>query len=249
MNRFHSMVSALLLLAAASHPLPAAQARVAITGSFSGAARELVAHFEKTTGKRVEPVFGSSARLFGRIREGEDFAAFLSADGDRPARLERQGHAIAGSRFTYALGRLTLWSKDAERITGGPGVLQDGSFGHLAIANPRSGSYGKAAIDTLKRLELLDRLKPRLLRGSSNAKAFQLVIAGKAELGLIASSQLAESVWNGYGSRWEVPPDLYAPIDQQAVLIRDDPVATAFLDYLQSDAGREIIRTHGYALP
>lgn len=238
-----------LLLTAWSAPLPAEETRVAVASNFRNAARDLAARFEEQTGQRVQLIFGSSGKHYAQIRQGAPFAAFLSADSERPAKLEQEGRIVPGSRFSYALGQLTLWSKDADRIDDGVEVLRAGDFRHLAIANPRVAPYGQAAVDVLTRLELMDTLKPRLVRGENIEQTFQFVITGNAELGFVARSQLAQSVWGGNGSRWDVPAEFHAPIDQQAVLIEDDATARAFLEFLRSDTGREIIGVHGYGLP
>ncbi len=238
-----------LVLVACSPPLPAEETRIAVASNFRNTARDVAARFEEQTGQSVQLIFGSSGKHYAQIRQGAPFAAFLSADSERPGKLDQEGRIVPGSRFTYALGRLTLWSKDADRIDDGTAVLRAADFRHLAIANPRLAPYGQAAVDVLTRLELMEELRPRLVRGENIEQTFQFVITGNAELGLVARSQLAESVWGGHGSRWDVPAELHTPIDQQAVLLEDDATARAFLDFLRSDTGREVIEAHGYALP
>jgi molybdate transport system substrate-binding protein len=249
MNSHRFLALLLLLCAATPSPLPAAEVRVAVASNFRNAARDISLHFEQTSGMKVVLIFGPSGRHFAQIRQGAPFEAFLSADRARAERLEQEERIVPGSRFTYALGRLVLWSKDAQRIDDGAAVLRAGDFRHLAVANPRHAPYGQAAVEVLSRLGLLETLTPRLVRGENVEQAFQFVISGNAELGFVATSQLAQSLWGQHGSRWDVPQELYTPIVQQAVLLRDDATAHAFLDYLRSAAAQEIIRAHGYGLP
>jgi molybdate transport system substrate-binding protein len=191
---------------------------------------------------------GSSGKLAAQIANGAPFEAFLSADVERPAKLEAEQKVVAGTRFVYAVGKLALWSARPDLVKG-EATLRDGDFRHLAIANPDLAPYGAAARDVLQRLQLWDALQPKLVRGEDIGQAFHFVSTGNAELGFVALSQIAG---NDAGSRWLVPQDRYAPIEQQAVLLppgRDDPAARAFLQFLKSDAARALIEGAGYGAP
>ncbi len=218
---------------------------VAVASNFRETAQVLAAEFERRSGHRVRLAFGSTGRHYAQIVHGAPFAVFLAADDERPARLEREGRAVAGSRFTYALGRLVLWSPRPGRVDGAGRVLEEGGFRRLALANPRLAPYGRAAREVLRRRGLWRRLRPRLVMGENVAQALQFVHSGNAGLGFVALAQVRDAG----GSRWEVPAQEYTPIRQQAVLLEERPAARGFLEFLRSPAGRDIIRAHGYHLP
>jgi molybdate transport system substrate-binding protein len=219
---------------------------VAVATNFAATARALGEAFRAASGHEAVVSDGSTGKLYAQIAGGAPFEVFLAADAERPRRLEAEGHAVAGTRFAYALGRLVLWSPDPARVTG-PEALA-GAFRHLAIANPELAPYGAAAREVLARRGLWERLAPRLVRGEDVGQAYQFVATGNAELGFVALSQLAP----GAGSRWLVPADAYTPVEQHAVLLapgRGDPAAAAFLAYLRGPDARARIERAGYGVP
>ena len=220
---------------------------IAVASNFAGAARQLASRFESRTGHEVKLSFGSTGRQYAQINNGAPFHAWFAADSRRPALLEAGGLVQPGSRFTYALGRLVLWSPYPGLVDEDGDVLRKGSFQHLALANPRLAPYGLAARQLLRNLGLWDALRGRMVRGENVGQAFQFVSSGNAELGLVAAAQ----VLGGHrgGSLWMPPVHLYEPIEQQAVLLRDHFVARDFLHFVASDEGRAIIRANGYGLP
>jgi molybdate transport system substrate-binding protein len=221
---------------------------VAVATNFAATCNAIGEAFTAATQHQVVISDGSSGKLAAQIANGAPFEVLLSADAERPAKLEAGGHAVAGTRFVYAVGRLVLWSARPGFVAG-EATLRDGDFRHLAIANPELAPYGAAARDVLQRLQLWDRLQPKLVRGENIGQTFHFVSTGNAELGFVALAQLAG---NDAGSRWRVAPDLHAPIEQQAVLLapgRDDPAARAFLAFLRSDAARALIEAAGYGVP
>lgn len=223
----------------------AGEVHVAVAANFVKTARELADAFQAEMGDEVVVSEGSTGKLYAQIVNGAPFEVFLSADAERPRKLVAEGHAVDGTRFTYALGQLVLWSPDPARVDGA-GTLK-GDFRHLSIANPELAPYGAAARETLVKLGLWDSLQPRIVRGEDIGQAYQFVATGHAELGFLALSQVA----GAQGSRWLVPADHYAPLEQQAVLLnpgRDDDVARAFLEFLQGDAARRRIEAAGYGL-
>lgn len=245
MNRW--LRGLLLLFLVTGSGLPVAdEIRVAVASNFAEAARRLATAFEAESGHRVTLVIGATGKLYAQIHHGAPFDAYLAADRRRPERLEREGLARPGSRFTYALGELVLWSPRPGYVDPEGRVLEAGEFRHLAIANPRLAPYGRAAREVLEALGLWQRLQGRMVRGENIGQAFQFVRSGNAELGFVARSQLggAEA-----GSRWPVPSDLHAPIVQQAVLLKEKPAARAFLAFLRGRRGRAIITDQGYRLP
>jgi len=223
---------------------------IAVATNFSDAAEAIAEHFEARTGRHVTLASGSTGKLHAQITQGAPFAALLSADARTTARLEDEGRGVAGTRFTYAIGRLVVWSASAERIDGdGPAALRDAALRHVAIANPDLAPYGAAARTTLERLGLWETIRPKLVLGQNVGQAHSLVAAGAAELGLVARSQLAAADGRPGGSRWDVPAELHDPIVQQAILLdagASDETARAFLEHLQSDESRATIRRFGY---
>jgi molybdate transport system substrate-binding protein len=221
---------------------------VAVATNFATTCRAIGEAFTAATRHDVVISDGSSGKLAAQIANGAPFEVFLSADVERPAKLEADGHAVTGTRFVYAVGKLALWSARPDFVAG-EATLRDGDFRHLAIANPELAPYGAAARDVLQHLQLWDRLQPKLVRGEDIGQTFHFVSTGNAELGFVALAQIAG---NDVGSRWLLPADLHAPIEQQAVLLppgRDEPAARAFLAFLQSDAARARIEAAGYGVP
>ncbi|HEX22337.1 MAG TPA: molybdate ABC transporter substrate-binding protein [Chromatiales bacterium] len=187
--------------------------------------------------------------MYAQIHHGAPFDALFAADEHRPALLEEAGRVRPGSRFTYAIGRLVLWSPDAGRVDAAGRVLSEGRFRHLAIANPKLAPYGRAAQQVLEARGLWQMLRPRLVRGENVGQAWQFVHSGNAELGFVALSQVRQQGQAAAGSHWVVPQVLYAPIVQQAVLLTDNPLAADFLRFVQGDEGRAMIASFGYQLP
>ena len=242
------VLRALLGLAAALAAAGAAagaEVRVAVAANFTEPAQEIARGFEAATGHRAVLSFGSSGQFYAQIANGAPFEVFLSADRERPQKAEAQGLAVAGTRFTYATGRLVLWSRTPGLVTG-PSTLARGGFDKLAIADPKTAPYGLAAVETLRKLGLHRRLSPKLVQGASIAQTYQFASTGAAELGFVALSQVAGTRGD---SRWVVPASLHSPIEQQAVLLKpgaDDPAARAFLAYLKGPQARAVIRRYGY---
>jgi len=220
-----------------------------VAANFVEPARAIAARFEAATGHKVSLSVGSSGQLYAQIANGAPFDVFLSADADRPKRAEAAGLAVPGARFTYAVGRLVLWSKDPRLVDSQGAVLSRGRFGRIAIADPTTAPYGLAAMQTLRRRGGDHRLSSRLVTGMSITQAYQFVDTGAAELGFVALSQV---IGHNQGSRWIVPAADHAPIDQQATLLRTgaaNPAAQGFLRFLKTPEARAIIRRHGYEAP
>ena len=222
---------------------------VVVAANFAAVMPRLSAAFERDSGHRLVVSVGSTGRFAAQIRQGAPFEVLLSADAETPARLEREGLAIAGTRFTYATGRLALWSRDAGRVDAQGDVLRTGRFERLAIAEPKLAPYGAAAMQVLAALGLETALRPRLVLGDSVGQAHQFVATGNAELGFVALAQVQTDGRVTQGSAWIVPAGLHAPLRQDAVMLRPGrgrPAAEAFLRWLRGDAARALIRGHGY---
>lgn len=227
----------------------AAEVQVAVAANFTAPMQAIAAAFEQDTGHKARLAFGSSGKFYAQIRNGAPFQVLLSADDEIPARLEREGMAVAGTRFTYAIGRLALWSAQAGRVDARGDVLKQGGYAHLAIANPKLAPYGKAAIETLTRMGLLDGLRAKLVQGEDIAQTQQFVISGNAQLGFVALSQVMKDGRVRGGSAWIVPGKMYAPIRQDAVVLaagKNNPAAAALMNYLKGDKARAIIKSYGY---
>lgn len=225
--------------------LPAAQTNVAVAANFTEVAKEIAVAFKAKTGHEAVLSFGSSGQFYTQITQGAPFQVFLSADDARPKKLVDDGLAVAGSNFTYAIGKLVLWSKTPGLVKG-EATLTAASFAKLAIINPVAAPYGAAAIETMKSLKVLDKLQPKLVEGATITQAYQFVETGNAELGFVALSQLAGPET---GSRWLVPQELYSPIRQDAVLLKtgaSNEAATGFIAFLRSSEVRVIIEKYGY---
>jgi molybdate transport system substrate-binding protein len=219
---------------------------VAVAANFTEPAKEIAAAFKAATGHTATLSFGSSGQFYSQMAHGAPYEVFLSADVDRPKKAEQDGLAVPGTRFTYAVGRLVLFSKTPGLVDPAGAVLKTGRFNNLAIADPAAAPYGVAAIQTLQKLGVYPAVKPKIVQGSSITQAYQFVATGAAELGFVALSQV---VGEPGGLRWLVPAGDHAPIDQQAVLLftgRTNEAAKAFLGFLKSPSAAAIIKRYGY---
>ena len=226
----------------------AARATVAVAGNFVLPARALSERFQAATGHEIRLINGSTGGLFAQIMQGAPVDIFLAADRARPQILDERGLGVAGSRFTYAVGRLVLWGRKL-RIRDGDGAatLRGGGFARLAIANPKLAPYGAAAQTVLRRLGVLAALSGKLVYGQNIAQTFQFVATGNAPLGLVALSQMKQ---HKTGRFWTVPARLHDPIRQDAVLLRrgrDNAAAVEFMQFLRGAAARPILESFGYA--
>lgn len=240
---------AALLLVFAAGAAHAGQVQVAVAANFTEPAKVIAAAFAAKTGDQAVLSFGASGQFYVQISHGAPFEVLLSADADRPKRAEQEGLGVAGTRFTYAIGQLVLWSKTPGLVDPAGTVLAKGDFKSLSIADPTAAPYGQAAVETLTTLGLYQQLTPRIVKGGSITQAYQFVQTGAAELGFVALSQV---VSDPSGSRWLVPAADHAPIEQQAILLTvgaRNPAAQAFLAFLKSPEGVAIIRRYGYEVP
>ena len=222
--------------------------RVAVAANFTDTTRDLIALFEESRDTRVSASFGSTGKLYAQIENGAPFDVFQAADSKSPEMLEQNGSAVAGSRFTYAQGKLALWSPKADVFSDPKDWLASADFKHLAIANPKTAPYGLAAQQVLTELSLWDALQSRLVRGDSIAQTFQFAATSNAQAGFVALSQV--NAWSGAeGTLWIVPQELYQPIAQQAVVLnhgKDNPAAQEWVEFLRSPEAVRIIRDYGY---
>lgn len=240
-----SLVAAL----GAACAVQAGEVRVAVAANFTAPMQKIARLFERDTGHVAVLSFGSTGHFYAQVRNGAPFDILLAADDETPRRLEDQRLGVAGSRFTYATGRLVLWSRQPGLVDDKGEVLRARRFQRLAIANPKLAPYGAAAVEALDRMGLRASVQPMLVQGESIAQAYQFVATGNAALGFVALSQVSVDGRLVEGSAWIVPGALHAPIRQDAILLnpgKDQPAALALLSYLRGPQARALIRSHGY---
>ena len=240
----------LVLFSLSVTPALAEQAMVAVAANFVPPFREVALEFEKATGHTVQVASGASGNFFTQIKNGAPFDVFFSADAERPKLLEDDGLAVTGSRFTYAIGRLVLWSADPNLVKGAD-TLRSEKFKHLAIANPKAAPYGVAAMQTLQKLGVWESVQSRLVLGESLGQTIGFIESGNAELGFLALSQILDPKMKGKGGRWDVPFNLHEPIKQDVVLLtkgKDNPAANALMEFMGGPQAMAIIERYGYEL-
>jgi molybdate transport system substrate-binding protein len=241
-------ICAMLVGCVLSAAAMADSARIAVAANFTAPMRQIAERFEKDTGYTLQVAYGSTGQFYAQIKNGAPFDVFLAADQTRPVALEQDGYGVAGSRFTYAQGRLVLWSRQAS-VVKDERVLTVKDHRKLAIANPALAPYGLAAEQTMKYLGVWKELQSRLVMGTSVGQAFQFVSSGNALLGFVALSQVYSNAMIIEGSGWIVPAHYHDPIAQDAILLRagrDSGAAKAFLEYLKTEPVKSIIHSYGY---
>jgi molybdate transport system substrate-binding protein len=234
----------------------AGEVTVAVAANFTAPMQKIAQAFEQDTGHKAQLAFGATGKFYAQIKNGAPFALLLAADDETPARLEKEGLAIAGTRFTYATGRLALWSKQSNLVDDKGDVLRSKSFEKLgiykiAIADPKLAPYGAAAMEVISKMGVQANVVPKLVQGESIGQTYQFVSTENAQLGFVALSQISVDGHITQGSAWVVPQNLHTPLKQDAVLLnagKDNPAAAALLKYLQGDTAKAIITRYGYAL-
>ena len=248
MSRFIGLLVAFFSLAVSSQ---AANVSVAVAANFTAPMQKIAKAFEQETGHKALLSFGSTGNFYAQIRNGAPFHVLLAADDDTPLKIEQEGLGVPGSRFTYAIGKLVLWSKQPGLVDDKGDILRSGTFARIAIANPKLAPYGAAAIDTMAKLDLLPVLQPRFVQGENLAQTYQFIATENAPLGFVALSQVLVDGKIVQGSAWIVPAGLHAPIAQDALVLsagKDNPAATALMGFLRSDRAKVLIRSYGYGL-
>lgn len=223
---------------------------IAVAANFTAPMKQIAAEFEKETGHKVLASYGSTGKFYAQIKNGAPFEVLLTADSETPARLIKENAAVAGSQFTYAIGKLVLWSAKPAVVDAAGEVLKKGAFDHIAMADPKLAPYGAAAVEAMKALGVYDSLQPKLVTAENIAQAYQFISTGNSLLGFVALSQVLK---NGKieGSAWLVPAKLYTPIRQDAVILergKGKPAAEALIKYLKADKAKTIIKSFGYEL-
>ena len=248
MKRALPLIFALFALSTAQ----ADEVQVAVAANFTAPMQQIATQFEKDTGHKAVLSFGATGKFYAQIVNGAPFELLLAADDETPSRLEKEGQSVVGSRFTYAIGKLVLWSADPALVDAKGEILKKGGFRHLALANPKTAPYGAAAVETMGKLGVLSTLQPLFVQGENISQTQQFITTGNAELGFVALSQVFKDGRITGGSAWIVPASLYEPIRQDAVLLargKDKPAAAALAAYLKGDKAKAVIRSFGYELP
>ncbi len=224
----------------------AAEIRAAVASNFAGTIKSIVKSFTARTGNKVSLSFGSTGKHYAQIKNGAPFDVFFAADVRRPKLLEKAGLVIPKSRFTYAIGKIVLWSPRVGYVDQRGMILKKANFRHIAIANPKLAPYGRAAQSVLQKYGLLKKLRRRIVFGSNISQTLQFVKSGNVDLGFVAYSQIKNNNHQLQGSYWIVPKTLYKPIRQQAVLLKNNPTARAFIEFFKLEKIQAMIRKHGY---
>jgi molybdate transport system substrate-binding protein len=224
--------------------------QVAVAANFTKPMEKISADFEQATGHKVVIAFGTVGKFYSQIQNGAPFEVFVSADEDTPKRLESEGLTVAGSRFTYAIGKLVLFSVKQGFIDGNGEVLKQGDFRHITIANPKVAVYGAAAVEVMNKMEVYSALEHKIVTGENITQAYQFVATGNADLGFVALSQIYKDGEYNSGSHWIVPENLYPQLKQDAILLKKgnaNQAAKEFLQYLKSEPAKSVISGYGYS--
>ncbi len=230
-------------------PARADEVLVAVAANFVGPLAKIGEGFTAATGHTLKVSSGATGKFYSQIVAGAPFEVLIAADDDTPRKLIAEGYGVTGSHFTYAIGKLVLWSAQPGYVDDQGAVLTTGTYAHLAIANPKLAPYGRAGTEVLRARGLGDALAPKLVTAESIAQTYQFVATGNAELGFVALSQVAVPGKPATGSYWLVPPSLYGEIRQDAVLLKTgekNPASAALLAYLKSPAAKALIQSYGY---
>jgi len=227
----------------------AQEVQVAVAANFAAPMKEIARGFEISSGYKAALSVGATGKFYAQIKNAAPFDILLAADQVTATRLAEEQLANAKTQFTYAVGKLVLWSATPGFVDAQGAVLKSGHFKHIAIASPLQAPYGEAAIQTLKSLNLSEKIAASIVTGESIGQTFAFVATGNAELGFVALSQVSNNGQLQSGSAWIVPQNLYSPLRQDAILLKhgqDNPAALALLVYLKSDAAKKIMRSFGY---
>lgn len=227
------------------------EVQVAVAANFTAPIQAIAKDFEKDTGHKLMAAYGATGQFYAQIKNGAPFEVFLAADDSTPAKLEQENETVAGSRFTYAIGTLALWSAKRGYVDDKGAVLKSNDYKHLSIANPKTAPYGLAATQVLDKLQLTEATKGKIVEGQNITQAFQFVSTGNAELGFVALSQIYKDGKVENGSAWIVPASLHEPIRQDAVILnkgKDNPAAKALVDYLKGPKAAALIKSYGYEI-
>lgn len=250
-SRFAPSCLVSLLAVFAIGTVQADEVQVAVAANFAAPIQAIAADFEKDTGHKLVAAYGATGQFYTQIKNGAPFEVFLSADETTAEKLEKEGDSVKGSRFTYAIGTLALWSAKKGYVDAKGDVLKKNEYQHLSLANPKAAPYGLAATQVLEKLKLTEATKAKIVEGQNITQAYQFVSTGNAELGFVALSQIYKDGKVSSGSAWIVPASLHDPIKQDAVILnkgKDSAAAKALVEYLKGPKAAAVIKSYGYQL-
>ena len=245
------MLSGLLAaILVAATPAFADEISIAVAANFTAPMKLIAAEFEKESGHKVVASFGATGKFYAQIKNGAPFEILLAADDETPSKLVKENAGVVGSQFTYAVGKLVLWSAKPGLVDGAGAVLKKGDFGHLSVADPKLAPYGAAGVETMKALGVYESIQPKVVTAENITQAYQFISSGNAEMGFVALSQVLKD-GKIEGSSWLVPANLYSPIRQDAVVLdkgKGQPAVDALMKFLKGDKAKAIIKSFGYEL-
>ena len=242
-----NLLASLCLVAVPAH---ADEISVAVAANFTAPMKLIAAEFERDSGHKLVTSFGSTGKFYAQIKNGAPFEVLLTADDETPDKLMKEGAAVSGSAFTYAIGKLVLWSAKPGLVDSAGAVLKRGDFAHLSLAEPKLAPYGAAGVEAMKALRVYEAIQPKIVTAENITQAYQFISSGNAELGFVALSQVLKD-GKIDGSSWLVPANLYSPIRQDAVILekgRGKPAVDALMKYIRGDKAKAIIKSFGYEL-
>src|SRR6202521_1803433 len=233
---------------------PCGTVTVAAASDLTYAMNEIAANFEKATGCTVHLSMGSSGNFLTQIENGAPFDVFFSADIAYPKKLESEGLAAPGSTYLYAIGKIVLWTEKDSRVDVGKGfaVLRDPGVKKIAIANPEHAPYGRAAEEALRQSGVYEAVKDRLVLGENISQAAEFVESGNADAGILALSLVLSPTMKDKGRAWNIPENLYTPIQQGVVAVRaaaNPQAARQFLEYIKMPSTAALLERYGFTLP
>ncbi len=250
-NRVSSLLLVIAGVSLSNSTVHAEEVNIAVAANFASPVQQIIPAFEQATGHKVLVSLGSTGKFFAQIKAGAPFQVLLAADDETPKKLIDEGAAVSGSNFTYAVGKLVLWSAKPGVVDERGDVLLKGNVEHVAICNPKLAPYGAAAIEAMKKLNVYDKLEAKFVQGENITQAYQFTASGNAEIGFVALSQVFKDGQIKEGSAWIVPAKLYTPLLQDAVLLnngKDNGAAKAWLAWLKGEQAHAVIRSFGYDL-
>jgi molybdate transport system substrate-binding protein len=254
--RMGRTIGVVLLVFGLGHNLAADEIHAAVAANITSPFKVLAEKFEQSSGHKVIATFSSTGKFYAQIINGAPFDVFYAADLTHPEKLVAAGHALEDSLYTYALGKLVLWSPDPNQVDAKGLVLKKAGVSHIALPNPKTAPYGVAAEQTLAKMKLLDKLRPKLVQAETLTQVHQLALTGKAQLAFLALSQLKEG-GAAQGSHWVVPADFHAPIAQGAVILKktdasaalstsNSEAVKAFVEFMRGPEAAAVIQEYGY---
>ena len=245
--RFSALMGCLIGLTCQAH---ADEVSVAVAANFAAPMQRIAPEFERETGHKIVASYGATGKFYAQIKNGAPFEVLLSADAETPARLTAEKLAVTATQFTYAVGKLVLWSAKPAVVDASGEVLKKGNFEHIALADPKLAPYGAAALQAMKALGVHEALTAKIVTAENISQSYQFVGSGNALLGFVALSQILRD-GKIEGSHWLVPASLYQPIRQDAVILekgKGKPAAEALMKFLKGDKAKTVIRSYGYDL-